>query len=353
MISMQQTYVGKGWDRGPHIYIASDAVRSEHRGVFVMTHPMYSGIHAGACNRHTFGVETVADWNKVQPTERQKAWLVDIAAALHSYGRFPANLTTHRDCMPGRTCPGQYGYAMRDELRTRLAMALHTTVLDPDHAPGGLASYTEDSPLLGQPRTSIDQVVDWFVTYRNPAIPAPPAPYTDADVQFIVAQYWEQTAAVGLDPGLVAAQLAHETGVLTSFWSQRPQRNPAGIGVTGQAYPNRPRGDPARWRYNPQRAQWEYGISFRSWERDSIPAHIGRLLAYCLPVGAGTEAQTQLIDQALRVRGLVDAMRGSAPILKALGRVHNPSGQGWASPGADYGQKIAQIANLMRGAGVT
>lgn len=41
---------------------------------------------------------------------------------------------------------------------------------------------------------------------------------------------------------------------------------------------------------------------------------------------------------------LPDALRGSAPTLRQLGRAHNPTGQGWASPGTDYGAKIAAIA---------
>lgn len=350
MRSMQTTYIGKGWDRGPHIYLASDAVRPEHRGVFVMTHPRYPGIHAGACNTHAYGVETVADWDKNQPTETQKAWLVEIGAILTDYSRRPLTVSAHRDCMSGRTCPGRYGYAMKPEIQHRLEAMLHTTVLEPDRAPGSLEPYTQDSPILGAPRATLNQVADWLVTYRNPSTPASAMPYTDADIRFIAKQYFDQAASIGVDPVLALAQLVKETSVFWSFWSQRPQRNPAGIGVTGQAYTTRPSGDPDLWRYNTQRRQWEFGVSFATWEAHSIPAHLGRLLAYATRPDTRTAAQQTAVDRALRFRDLKLSIHGSAPTIKQLGRVHNPTGNGWASPGTDYGQKLAQIANQMRGA---
>jgi hypothetical protein len=51
-----------------------------------------------------------------------------------------------------------------------------------------------------------------------------------------------------------------------------------------------------------------------------------------------------LIERALQFRPLPDNLRGSAPVLKRLGAKHNPTGQGWASPGDDYGAKIAAVA---------
>ena len=79
-------------------------------------------------------------------------------------------------------------------------------------------------------------------------------------------------------------------------------------------------------------------------QNDAIPAHVGRLLAYALPAGAESQAQRALIERALRYRALPAAMRGSAPILRQLGKAHNPTGQGWASPGDLYGQRIAEVA---------
>jgi hypothetical protein len=159
-----------------------------------------------------------------------------------------------------------------------------------------------------------------------------------------VWEYALQAGAVGLDPYLAIAQMIHETGNLTSFWAARPQRNPAGIGVNGQKQ-SEPPADRANWAFNTQRSQWERGVSFASWQNDAIPAHVGRLLAYFLPKGAENDIQRAVIERGLRYRALPDTMRGSASILRQLGKAHNPTGQGWASPGSDYGAKIAAVAN--------
>jgi len=63
-----------------------------------------------------------------------------------------------------------------------------------------------------------------------------------------------------------------------------------------------------------------------------------------LSKGAGDAAQQELIARALAYRPLPDQLRGSAPTLKQLGKAHNPAGGGWASPGTDYGAKVAAIA---------
>jgi hypothetical protein len=137
--------------------------------------------------------------------------------------------------------------------------------------------------------------------------------------------------------------MIHETGNLTSFWSARPQRNPAGIDVNGRKQAERPP-DITGWAFNTQRQIWEMGLSFKTWKNDAIPAHVDRLLAYALPKGAEHAAQRELIERAMTYRGLPDKLRGTAPALKPLGKVHNPAGDGWASPGADYGARIAAVA---------
>lgn len=140
--------------------------------------------------------------------------------------------------------------------------------------------------------------------------------------------------AVGLDWFLALAQMAHETGNLTSFWSQRPQRNPAGLGVDGRWQASQPTDAmPVGWAYNSQRSRWEAGLSFRSWVSESIPAHLGRLLAYALQDDEANPVQWALIDQALRWRSLPSQYRGSAKTIQDLdGR--------WAVPGVGYGERI-------------
>jgi len=142
--------------------------------------------------------------------------------------------------------------------------------------------------------------------------------YSDADVGTIVAHYYATATAVGLDPLLVVAQMAEETGHLTSFWSQRPRRNFAGIGVTG--------------------APGE-GLSFPDL-KTAVRAHTGRLLAYSLRRGAGTQAQKELVEEALSFRPLPDRLRGAAPTLKGLAGT-------WAAD-PHYAEKVAGVANDIR-----
>jgi N-acetylmuramoyl-L-alanine amidase/Mannosyl-glycoprotein endo-beta-N-acetylglucosaminidase len=142
--------------------------------------------------------------------------------------------------------------------------------------------------------------------------------YSDADVRSIVADYYATATAVGLDPLLVVAQMVEETGHLTSFWSQRPRRNFAGIGVTGK---------PGE------------GLSFPDL-KTAVDAHTGRLLAYSLPIDHANQAQNQLIKEALSFRMLPDRLRGAAPTLHGLAGTwaHDPH----------YADKLAAVANDIR-----
>ena len=144
--------------------------------------------------------------------------------------------------------------------------------------------------------------------------------YTAAEVRGIVKQYAATTKEAGLDPLLVVSQMVLETGNLTSFWSQPPRRNPAGIGVTGE---------PGK------------GVSFRSWDK-AVRAHVGRLLAYAIAEGKETPAQRALIKEALAVRPLPKNRRGCAPKLSGLAGT-------WATD-KKYAQKIARVANELRAA---
>ena len=80
------------------------------------------------------------------------------------------------------------------------------------------------------------------------------------------------------------------------------------------------------------------GISFSNWDK-AVDAHVGRLLAYALPKGEGTEAQRTLIDRALKVRPLPDD--------RAAGRDAEGAGRTWAMD-PKYADKISGIANEIR-----
>jgi hypothetical protein len=172
---------------------------------------------------------------------------------------------------------------------------------------------TPGSALIAAPRARAEQA-------ESVLLSRPHGHYNDADVRNIVAMYYEVAPSVGLDPLLVVAQMIEETGNLTSFWSQRPRRNPAGIGVTGEP---------------------GAGVSFPNW-RAASRAHTGRLLAYALSKNATSQAQANLIEEALSFRSLPDNFRGTAPKLRGLAGkwAHDPQ----------YADKISRIANQIRGA---
>jgi hypothetical protein len=163
--------------------------------------------------------------------------------------------------------------------------------------------------------------------------------YTADDIDQIVQGYWTQCLPLGIDPVMVVAQTIYETGNFTSWWAQRPRRNPAGIGVTGRRrLIIRPRAGTWAQRLG----VWVEGVSFPTWHDHAIPAHLGRLLAYALPEGQGTPAQQAQIVRALAVRDLPAHIRGVA----AAGW-HGLNGR-WAVPGTDYSARIARIAAAIR-----
>lgn len=187
-------------------------------------------------------------------------------------------------------------------------------------------AITPATPLLladGEaPRATLDQCVAYMLA-------RPHGEYTDREVALtILPAYFGTCAAVGLDPLLVVAQLIHETGNLTSPRSQRPQRNPAGIGATDDDTP---------------------GVFFPSWVADAIPAHVGRLLAYALTDDQASTIQRRMIIAALRYRGLPADLRGTAPTLRGLSAQDNPTGRSWAVDRDHiYAAKVAEIANAIR-----
>jgi len=179
---------------------------------------------------------------------------------------------------------------------------------------------------------TVEQAVAWLVPRADPS-------YTPFDVRVICEAYRSVGERVGVDWFTALAQMAHETGNLTSFWSLRPQRNPAGIGVTGQ-WSATPPANPAGWAFNHQRQRWELGVSFPTWASDAVPAHIGRLLAYALRDEEANAEQRALICHALSYRPFPANLRGVAP------RWVDLNGR-WAVPGATYGQTIINLARRM------
>lgn len=178
------------------------------------------------------------------------------------------------------------------------------------------------------------QAIAWLTRYANQ--------YNAVDITTIVNAYARIGNEAGVDWFLALAQCAHETDSLSSWWCARPRRNPAGIAVTGRtllAPPDAPPG--VNWAWDDSLQLWREGASFAAWDSDAVRAHLGRLLAYALPVGSGNPAQQALIAYALQVRPLSSSSRGVAWTITDLnGR--------WAVPGNEYGQRILSLAARMR-----
>jgi hypothetical protein len=355
---IKNVYAGRpGWDRGPHLFI-------DERYIWLFSPMREIGIHAAQGNsykdgrglHYSIGIEVVGYYEHVrwpEPIER----LVGHAVAVlkRRLGSFELRyqpragaISSHRDynkpACPGAAISNQYylqvlqaGWSALGQAAPASQRLAPAPAPEPASAPVSATTITENTPIFGPPSATPAQAAA-YMTSR------PHGEYTDHDIaNVIVPAYFAACSRLGIDPVLAIAQMIHETDNLSSFWAARPQRNPAGIGVNGQRQPQRP-ADTTNWAFNTQRQVWETGLSFKSWQDDSVVAHVGRLAAYALAASAEAPEQHELIGRALAYRPLPANMRGSAPTLKQLGKAHNPSGQGWASPGTDYGAKLAAIA---------
>ncbi len=194
-----------------------------------------------------------------------------------------------------------------------------------------------DMPIIGEPSVSVEQAARWIAdrALRNGST------YNELDIRSIVAAYQTVGSYGGVDWGLALAQMCHETGTLSSWWSARPRRNPAGIGVTGRKVAGTPDVPPLEGTWAWDGTQWCEGVSFSQWAYDAVIAHIGRLLAYARRDEEATAPQADLIQQALAFRRLPLSYRGVAPTVVGLnGR--------WAVPGTTYGQSLIRLVGEMR-----
>lgn len=322
MRGMQTYYRRKGWTSAPHIYVAPD-------GIWMFTPLHMIGIHANAGNGstkagwYTIGVEMVGRYDAARPDgtiwDLTRFVLGTLCRRFHLDP--DRDIDPHRQYNTDKTCPGS---------AVKMEWVANEVKLFLQHeftAPPPARVYTPQSFIIAPPGIASVQA-ERYMTAR------PMGEYVPIDLHdHILPEYFRVCIPVGVDPAVAIAQMIHETGNLTSDWAARPHRNPAGIGVTGV------KGE---------------GLSFVSWERPkdptkvgSVEAHIGRLLAYALPLDQRNQLQSALIYRAMSVRPLPAKVHGSAPDLLRLGAAHNPSGQGWADPGDDYGEALAGIANAL------
>jgi hypothetical protein len=344
---LKSFYMGKGWDRGPHLFICSGAPRSSDDGIWQFTPLNSPGIHAGACNATHWGLEVVGDYDDAPWPPAVAELALGTGAALLRWRRLPLtpqSVRGHRDCLNNKSCPGRS--IDMEEVRTLLAPLVAAAPVPPSPP---TEAITADAPIIGPASCTQAQATAYALSLLHPN-------YTSADISLtIIPGYWSICTAVDANPAVGIAQLLQE-GAMLSFWGARPRRNPAGIGVDGTTTLHHPAGDDD-WAYNPVSGLWEHGNSFPSWVGHAIPAQVGRLLAYALTDDQASEAQQALIRTALSVRPLSRAARGSAPTLQPLGAAHNPANAGkprsqwvagWAWDGERYGAAIARHMEAMR-----
>lgn len=191
--------------------------------------------------------------------------------------------------------------------------------------------YTENTKIAGYVPLDIDRLLRHFANLGGS--------YTFWDYRVIITQYDMSMKLANLNPYLLIAQMVKETDWCRSWWSQRPRRNPAGIGVTGEVQKEEPLNKDA-WAYRIEDQVWVKGYSFTSWQVSS-QAHAGHMLAYLYKDKELDESQEYFVAVDPRAKFIPEKWRGSVKVLKDL------DGK-WAVPGIGYGKSIATIANVLR-----
>ena len=186
------------------------------------------------------------------------------------------------------------------------------------------------TPIINAPTLAQDRAAA-FVLLK------PHGSYTAQEIDAIAAAYWIHARACGVDPGVAWAQMCHETGYLSSWWSQPPRMNPAGIGVNGAKSDTQPVGAWAN-----RDGIWEAGCSFPAgWAAQAIPAHVGRLVAYAVKSPDRTPAQRAYVLMAEAARPLPFHLHGRCPSVEDLGGK-------WAKD-EGYGGRLVTLLGIMRG----
>lgn len=167
MLAMQREYEKKGWTSGPHFYLVVGSYKPSWDGIWCMSPPTAPGTHAGACNSSTFGIELVGDFQSSPPSLPLRKLLLDTLVALHRWAGLGPQLKAHRDCMAGRTCPGDALYALLPTLRTQLYgrlhgagiyMARHTQAVFEAPTPTARVALSDTARVVEGMRLDIDEV---------------------------------------------------------------------------------------------------------------------------------------------------------------------------------------------------
>lgn len=99
ILGLKNYYENKGWNAGPHLFIAED-------GIWLFTPMSQTGIHAGTLNLNSIGIEVVGNYDqKVWSGNTKNNTLGVIKSLLNRLELTEANIFFHRD-VSGKSCPG-------------------------------------------------------------------------------------------------------------------------------------------------------------------------------------------------------------------------------------------------------
>lgn len=97
----KEMYEEKGWEAGPHIFVAPD-------GIWLFTDINKTGVHANEGNANSIGIEMVGRYNDKLPSG--KIWGEAKAVIKRLLEKFDLSLEDihfHREYKPKKDCPGK------------------------------------------------------------------------------------------------------------------------------------------------------------------------------------------------------------------------------------------------------
>ncbi len=286
------------------------AGRANHSG----TGGPYGPVPKDAGSSWLYGVEKAHGGVSSEPMTPDFHYATDaLFAAILAECRDPRLLIGHKEWAPTRKVDPLYGMDWR---RKRVA-SFHPRTEEPERV--AAIGLHAGSPIMSGEDYSIAPAIK-YVLARSPR-----SALSDRTVGGILWAYREVCGAAGVNLELAVVQMIHETGALTSWWSQPPRRNPAGMGVTGE---NNPDGTTA-------------GLSFPSWP-EAVAAHVGRLLAY-------RYAADSLVPLTPYQRRLIALAVFFRPSPRGVGETVGDIAAKWAAD-PEYAAKLARVAASVRAA---
>lgn len=112
-------YERKGWPAGPHLFVAED-------GIWLFSPMRHDGIHAGALNTRSIGIEVVGDYDAQVWSGATKQNSLSVIRALLDRLNIPTSaIYFHRDASP-KSCPGRA--ITKEWLLSELAALGHATI---------------------------------------------------------------------------------------------------------------------------------------------------------------------------------------------------------------------------------